>query len=350
MKKLENNDAMLDRITLIATLYYKDKLSQQEIAKKLNISRPWVSKLLTRAEELGIVKIEIESPILGNTQLEQQLCDKYQLEYASVIDNSDTSKDYLSMAAVNYFISQIKPTDVIGVAWGNAVSRFIRHIHPLKFSDIQIVPLAGSFGASFDTLPNYNVIQLANLTGGKSHLLHFPAFCSSKEEYETLSSNPKVQSTLNLAENPDIIITGIGTFETSFLTRHDILSADEVAQLKDAGAIGDISLQFLTSDSKLVETELTERIIHADIFKASKHARVSIGIAEGTYKKDIIHSALSLHLINSFLLPKKQRLLCLTDSIQRLFRCFFLFYFYFFSHFCVIFTDILSKKRKLIKI
>lgn len=197
-EKLENNDAMLDRITLIATLYYKDKLSQQEIAKKLNISRPWVSKLLTRAEELGIVKIEIESPILGNTQLEQQLCDKYQLEYASVIDNSDTSKDYLSMAAVNYFISQIKPTDVIGVAWGNAVSRFIRHIHPLKFSDIQIVPLAGSFGASFDTLPNYNVIQLANLTGGKSHLLHFPAFCSSKEEYETLSSNPKFNQPLIL--------------------------------------------------------------------------------------------------------------------------------------------------------
>ena len=184
MKKIENNDAMLYRITLIATLYYKDKLSQQEIAKKLNISRPWVSKLLTRAEELGIVKIEIESPILGNTQLEQRLCDKYQLEYACVIDNSDTSRDYLSIAAVNYFISQIKPNDIIGVAWGNAISRFIRHIHPLKFTDIQIVPLAGSFGASFDTLPNYNVIQLADLTGGKSHLLHFPAFCSSKEEYE----------------------------------------------------------------------------------------------------------------------------------------------------------------------
>ena len=85
MKKLENNDAMLDRITLIATLYYKDKLSQQEIAKKLNISRPWVSKLLTRAEELGIVKIEIESPILGNTQLEQQLCDSLNMQVLSTI-------------------------------------------------------------------------------------------------------------------------------------------------------------------------------------------------------------------------------------------------------------------------
>ena len=67
MKNNENNDSMLDKMTLIATLYYKDKLSQQEIAKKLHISRPWVSKLLSRAEELGIVKIEIESPISGNS-------------------------------------------------------------------------------------------------------------------------------------------------------------------------------------------------------------------------------------------------------------------------------------------
>ena len=55
MKKKENPDNMLDKIVLVATLYYKNKLSQQEIAKKLSISRPWVSKLLSRAEDLGIV-------------------------------------------------------------------------------------------------------------------------------------------------------------------------------------------------------------------------------------------------------------------------------------------------------
>ena len=61
MKKKENADNMLDKIVLVATLYYKNKLSQQEIAKKLSISRPWVSKLLSRAEDLGIVKIETAS-------------------------------------------------------------------------------------------------------------------------------------------------------------------------------------------------------------------------------------------------------------------------------------------------
>lgn len=62
MKKKENADTMLDKIVLVANLYYKNKLSQQEIAKKLNISRPWVSKLLSRAEDLGIVKIGSTPP------------------------------------------------------------------------------------------------------------------------------------------------------------------------------------------------------------------------------------------------------------------------------------------------
>ena len=304
MKKNENTDSMLDRITLIANLYYKDKLSQQEIAKKLNISRPWVSKLLSRAEELGIVKIEIESPILGNASLEERLCDKYGLQYASVIDNHDTSRDYIAISAVNYFVSQIKAEDIIGVAWGNAVSRFIRHLHPMKFPQIQIVPLAGSFGATFDTLPNYNVIQLANLTGGASHLLHVPAFCSSQMEYQTLVANKKVRSTLALAEHSDIIISGIGTFETSFLTQHEILSPEETESLKSSGAIGDIALQFLTEDGKPVESSLTQKIIKADIFRACKNSRVSIGIAEGIYKKEIIHAVLSLHLINAFFTSK----------------------------------------------
>ena len=56
MSKRESPDAMLDKMVLAATLYYKEKLSQQEIAKRLNVSRPWVCKLLSRAEDLGIVK------------------------------------------------------------------------------------------------------------------------------------------------------------------------------------------------------------------------------------------------------------------------------------------------------
>ena len=63
-------DPMFPKMLLAANLYYKEKLSQQEISQQLNISRPWVSKLLKRAEEAGIVRIEILSPYTGHTELE----------------------------------------------------------------------------------------------------------------------------------------------------------------------------------------------------------------------------------------------------------------------------------------
>ena len=300
MKKKENPDNMLDKIVLVATLYYKNKLSQQEIAKKLSISRPWVSKLLSRAEDLGIVKIEINSPVTGNSQLEEALKEKYGLSYAGVISTKDQNRDYVAQAAADYFISQLKQKDVVGVGWGNAVSRFIKELHPISFPDVQTVPLAGSFGESFEALPTYNTLQLANTIGGTAKMLHIPAFCSSKEEYETLISNEHTRQILNLGEHADILLMGLGSFESTILTCYNILNDQEIAELKAAHAIGDVALQFLTRAGETVETEATKHLIKADIFKAAKNARVSIGVADGLHKVQIIDVALNLKLVNSF--------------------------------------------------
>lgn len=300
MKKNENENLMQDKILLAATLYYKNHLSQQEIAKRLNVSRPWVSKLLSKACDLGIVKVHINSPISGNPLLETRLKDMYGLSHARVISKTQTSKDYIALAAVNYFISQIRPKDIIGIGWGNAVSRFIRELIPLHMPDTQTVPLAGSFGTTFETLPNYSSIQLAQKLEGTANVLHAPAFCSSREEYETLISNRATREILSMAEQADIIITGIGTFISSFLTRYHILSGADIQKLKNADAIGDIAMQFLSHDGRPVDTELTRHLIKADIFKAKKHARTVLSIAEGTEKTEIIHTVLSLHLVDAF--------------------------------------------------
>ena len=71
-------------------------------------------------------------------------------------------------------------------------------------------------------------------------------------------------------------------------------------ELKAAHAIGDVALQFLTREGETVETEATKHLIKADIFKAAKNARVSIGVADGLHKVQIIDVALNLKLVNSF--------------------------------------------------
>lgn len=260
MAKKETDDLMYNKILLAANLYYKNHFSQQEIAKRLNVSRPWVSKLLAKALELGIVKITIDSPLSGDSDLEETLQQKYNLQKVVVIDRDDTYKDYVAQAAANYFISVIKPNDTIAVGWGNA------------------------------------------------GVLHAPAFCSSKEEYKALSQNENTQSVLSQAENADLVINGIGSFHSSFLTRHHILSDESIKELKQHDAVGDFALQFLSKDGNTIDTALTKNLIKADVFKIADHARCVIAIAEGLEKTEIIHAVLSRHLVTAFFTDKETAL------------------------------------------
>lgn len=298
---MEKSDqmSMVDRLVLVATLYYKEKLSQQEIAKRMGVSRPWVSKLLTKAEEMGIVKIEIQSPIFGNELLEEELHERYTDIDIRVIDSSDDTKDYLALAAVHYFVSKIQPTDIVGIGWGNAVSRFVKEMIPLQFTQTTVVPLAGSFGTSFDVLPNYNSIRLAETIGGEAKVLHIPAYCKTQEEYDTFMNMEDVKKTLSLGESADLLVLGIGTFSSSFLTRNDILSSEEQEQLTDSNAVGDIVLQFLDAHGEPVETEVTKRLIHINLIEARKKAGHIIGIAQGIDKKEVLCGVLEKKLVDT---------------------------------------------------
>ena len=94
------------------------------------------------------------------------------------------------------------------------------------------------------------------------------------------------------------------------------MSKEEIQTLKDADAIGDIALQFLSKTGKPVDTDITRRMIKADIFKTARNSRLSIGIAEGIYKTEIIHAVLSLHLINTFFTTKETALSLLDEKSE----------------------------------
>ncbi len=46
----------------VAKLYYVDEFKQEKIARKLNISKYKVSRVLKKAKEEGVVKIEVVDP------------------------------------------------------------------------------------------------------------------------------------------------------------------------------------------------------------------------------------------------------------------------------------------------
>lgn len=315
MTKLKSkaSDPMLDKIILTAQLYYNNHFSQQEIADRLHISRPWVSKLLNKAQEMGFVKISIDTPISGIPSIEERLKERYPVSLIRVVKAPDQNHNYVALSAANYFVSQVQNNDTIGIGWGNAISQFIQELTPLNTKNVKVIPMAGSFGATFETLPNYSAIELAKKINGEAQTLHAPAFCSSKEEYETLAASESVHTVLDQAVHADIAIAGIGSFAASFLTRYNILSQEEIHQLQEKEAAGDILLRFLNAKGKPVETEWTRHTIRADIFEVKKHARKIIALAWGPEKSQIIHTVLSAHLVDAFFTDEKTAL----DLLER---------------------------------
>ena len=110
------------KLVEISKLYYEKNLTQLEIAKKMKISRPVVSKLLAEARTLGIVNIEIKSPLETNTLLLDQLSMRFNLQGGVIIPSGFTGKKFkqrvlISQAAL--YIERILPSlPRIGLGWG----------------------------------------------------------------------------------------------------------------------------------------------------------------------------------------------------------------------------------------
>lgn len=265
----------------------------------LQISRPWVSKLLSRAEELGVVEIRVNSSIGENRELSDQLRSKYGLAYASAVSDGDA--DNPAISAANYFMSQLKPDTVVSVGWGKSISRLIDNMPEIQISGVRIIPLAGSFGTSVETMPNYSAIQVASKLGGTAAPLHAPAFCTSDEEYKAMRSNPVFFDVLDQAERADVVLVGIGALDDTFRERTGIFTEEQVYELRSAGAVGDIVLNFINDKGEKIETETTRRIISADITKAARQAKNIIVFADGTDKVSAIRAALCGRFVTSLI-------------------------------------------------
>ncbi|RKX73290.1 MAG: hypothetical protein DRP60_12155, partial [Spirochaetes bacterium] len=101
-----------DLIYKIASLYYEDNQTQQEIANRLGISRIKVSRLLQQARTSGIVEISLKKQNGNFTDLENRIASQWQLKEVILSSSESMDKDeilsQLGKAASEYAQRVIK--------------------------------------------------------------------------------------------------------------------------------------------------------------------------------------------------------------------------------------------------
>jgi DNA-binding transcriptional regulator LsrR (DeoR family) len=299
-------------IARVAQMYHIEGVRQAEIAKHLRISQATVSRMLKRAIEEEIVRTTVVAPSGTYAEFEAAIRDRFGISEAIVVecteDRDGAIMARIGEAAAHFLEATLQPGEIIGVSsWSETILRMVDNIHPMKSGRArQVVQTLGGMGdPTVQTHANQLTTRLARLTGAEAHLLSAPGVAQSREAKLVLLSDPYVRETIDLFGKITLAIVGIGAMEPSrMLARSgNVFSSRELAEIAEAGGVGDMSLRFFDADGAQVKTPLDDRVIGMTLETLGNVDRV-MALAGGQFKTRAIEGALRTGTIDLLITDK----------------------------------------------
>jgi DNA-binding transcriptional regulator LsrR (DeoR family) len=287
-------------MTRVARLYYDVGLKQPDIAARLRISQPKVSRLLKGAQDEGIVRISVRAPSGTNPELEEALESRFGLAEAEIVDISRdddvAAVRELGAAAAFHVETTVRSGDVIGVSsWSASLLAMVEAMHPVNgVRDTQVVQILGGGGdPAAEGHATHLVRRMAYLLHGQGTFLPAPSSVGSREARDVLLADQFVHRAVSLFDRLDVALVGIGGQEPSGLlaSSGNVFSPQELQTVREAGGVGDIGLRYLCADGRPVDTPLHERVIGIELEQLKRVPR-AIGVAGGPGKTQAIRAAL----------------------------------------------------------
>ena len=285
-------------------MYYEKQMGQNEIAKKLGISRPTVSKLLKEAKERGYVRIEIVGPEERSCyKLEKRLEEKFGLKEAIVVEDKNDlifQKEELGEEVAKYLYRKVEEGDIIGVSMGSTLKMIPKYTKVKKFSKIQFIPLVGGIGeADMGMHSNQLVVELSKGMGGSFKLLHGPAIVSNQNIINILREDENIKDVFNTMDKMNIALVGIGSpiDENSNVIKNGYFNKKDVKTFKETKAAGDICLNVYDINGDVSNYEYNKCVFGLNIEKLRNVDKV-VAVACGMEKIDAVMGALNGHYIN----------------------------------------------------
>ena len=272
-------------------------LPKQKSEKKLNLSRPTISRLLQFAREKNIVKISINDPLSNIEDLQHQLKEKYQLKdvIISTPESNETAEilSSLGKATARYLDKKVKDNDVIGVSWGKTLVSVARQLIPNDRKNVQVIYLKGTVANS--THNNY-VVEVTKCFNKCYHtqaqILPLPLIFENKQIKEMVIKDKFINEILDTGKRTSVALFTVETTEQdATLFELGYFNDQQIKTLQEKAAGGLVS-RFIDERGKIVDDQLNDRTV-AIALDDLKQARESVLIAGGMNKLKAIKAALA---------------------------------------------------------
>lgn len=297
------NGDRLEFLAQIASWYYEDQVSQDEIASRIGKSRSMVSRLLTEARDMGLVEIRVNHPLKTNTALENLLCETFHLRRAYVLANPPAdytaARRLLGQLGARCLQEYLQDGMRLGTGWGSNVYEVVRALPYMSLNQVKVIQLLGALGRGDPLMDGPELARwLAEKLRATYRFLSAPLLVEESVA-KALMEEPGIAETLAMARKLDVVVASIGVIEKEYsgLYRSGHLSENDLHALKRAGAVGDVLAYQLDSHGRVVDDPQSRRIIGVDL-KVLRSVPTVIGVAGGAVKAPAILAAMRGRYVN----------------------------------------------------
>ncbi|WP_123041232.1 sugar-binding transcriptional regulator [Cohnella candidum] len=279
-----------------AKLYYQLDYSQSQIAERLGVSRPTVSRLLQQAKAEGIVRIEIRDPSEDAETLKQSLKTKFGLKEAVVAYtptyDDERVKTCIGQAAADYLGEILKDGDTVGASWGSTMYQVALHLDSRTLKNGYVVQLNGGVSdADVRISPSEIVHRFAQAFHVTPYFMYLPAIVDHTLVKQAMLSDRHIRRVMDMGIGANVAVFTAGApTPDSVLLGSNYFREDELEVIRSRAA-GDICSRYFDENGEICLAELNERTVGIELSDLRKKEH-SILVAGGASKVNAIFGAL----------------------------------------------------------
>lgn len=288
----------------VATLYYEKNLTQAEIAKQLDISRPQISRLLAEGRQEGVVEIIIHHPVDKNITLRQELIDTFALKDVYLVNPSEMGYtqiiERLGVIAARHLEDVLEDGMTLGISWNTGVYQVVNALRAARQKKVTVVQLTGTVGSVNPMIDGPDLTRwLAQTLGGQYKYLPAPLLVESAETRRILLKDRSIRDQMKFMEQMDIALVGIGGLSSglsSFLMA-GYITENELRDIIRQGGVGDICSHHFDLHGRVLPLAIHDRLIGVSLETLAKTPYV-IGVGGGLDKAAAVLGSLRLGVID----------------------------------------------------
>lgn len=303
-------DEAVQLLTSVARMYYLDGRDQQEIAAIVGVSRSRISRALTEAREMGIVRISVDQCEPRSSELEARLCARYKLQHAFVVrtigratENVRRTVGYFTAPAVSDLVGA---NGTVGVAGGRTLRELVGFMTPREpVHNLTVVQLMGNAGPSPTEVDAPELSRvLAQRFGAAFFTLNAPAFARDARTRDAYLAHGDIQVIWGLFGSLQVALVGIGSLDDSVFVERGVLAEEDLARLRKRGAVGEICGRFFDVEGEECASDFRTRVVSID-FETLRRCPDVVAVTNGTRRTEATRAALAGGLVNSLVIDEQ---------------------------------------------